>query len=492
MGAMFDVRLLAVAVLWLGWMEGASAQSPVENFIELEWSTLPDGSLGILPNPAVGDMPGTPPFPLFAPLLGEWNESLWKRLGHVAVRDPYTWVTLLAPGPRDGASTSLADRHLAVRGLETDGDLLALIDGRQPDGKAFQSGPVELDRLLAVRAAATRGLRLAREALEVLAADDSSGSFLARAARESAAELGGLRYSPTPPKLPPWRQRWRELPEDAALVLCVDNTRLPVAASLGTAMRRWTARGIRAEIDTVAGAVPPTVFAGAQMLTEWPGLLGYELARRFGNWRVHRTVAWLGADENEDAAFGVCIDGAFALVALAEGLRAERLDPRLSSGQLDLVGLPDDVRLAATSNWLSLGRGGGATGGDSLADELGAAGAGGDAAIWLHRRDGAAWPAARATAVKQLRWVTRFSTFTLRASFDPEVEVHFTGRPTDAAAMAEVHAWLASARAWAVGAGLGTHFAIERESGHVSVHWRVPDVSPLDALVRAVDAAPNR
>src|SRR5690606_37827633 len=94
-----------------------------------------------------------------------------------------------------------------------------------------------------------------------------------------------------------------------------------------------------------------TVWAGASMLAEAPGILPYEIARRFGNHRIARTVFAFRMDvAGRTAEPWAAFDGEFDVAALAAGLEATGLPFAKKGDQLTIVVSADlEVRVTPTT-----------------------------------------------------------------------------------------------------------------------------------------------
>ncbi len=318
--------------------------------IALEWHETENGSLGILPNPASGGEPGSPPYPLFGPLLGD-DQLLLRRLAS-ALRHPFTGVVLLAPGPGGGLGTTDPFLLLRARGIDTPAAAVALLRSPMPAGNHDKS---HLDRYHALAALAELDHRELRQLAEQVAAEPDTPAWLAQAALALAFSRGG----PEPPAAatpapPPLADRLRAIGGEMDLLLVVDVAELPPMAPIGRALRDSELRRTTAEIRDAGGSVSRAMLAGARTLADWPCLLGHELARRYGQWSVRRTVAGVQVGPQRTLFIDAWLDGAFDVARIHEGLRAEAIPCTVDGEVLTTESLPRH-RLRVARSWLHLG-----------------------------------------------------------------------------------------------------------------------------------------
>src|SRR5690606_26529725 len=111
-----------------------------------------------------------------------------------------------------------------------------------------------------------------------------------RAAAEAVAVLAGERWAPPAVELPPLASCLADCPFDPHVLIVVDQMRLPPPRALMALARAAGLAVTRTAIEAAGGTVSPAMWAGATMLAEAGGVLPYEVARRFGNHRIARTV----------------------------------------------------------------------------------------------------------------------------------------------------------------------------------------------------------
>ena len=247
-----------------------------------------------------------------------------------------TYLLMLCPGPSDVASLCSAENHFRWLGYGVEEtDLLPRLWG-EPDALA-QPTPRRgtLDRLLAVRLAASRGYRSALPALRKITATDGGDPILRRAALEAIALLEG---QPTPAVGPGTRTRRRGVgsPADELRV----HRRLPLrrharharlAAKGGRSIQAMARRGaIELAEGRLAPALPNTVrmMHISCMIGEGP----YEVARVFGNARLRRLVAGFSANPHPEGL--VVVDGLFSPTSISAGLEREGIEHELQDGVL--------------------------------------------------------------------------------------------------------------------------------------------------------------
>ncbi len=462
-----------------------TAQEESDPLFDVEWHVLEDGSLGITPSPSSGGAPGVID-PLFRGLHAD--PSLWGRIRFSLQRDPYTWLVLLAPGARDVASTTWAELDLAARGFADAAARIALLDGviaERPHGDG------EFLQLLAIRAASRSGVRTVREPIQRFASRDGLADGLRRAAKEALADLGG-RPLDEPPHLPPVsKERLVDLPSDSAVVIRIESLRLPPMDRLATAFRALSLRTTRYWIRQAGGgpATPP-MLAGGQFIADWPCLLGHELARRFGSWRVHRSVTAIGTH------FDVRLFGDFDPDAVAAG--CDRETPRVAfqrgKGGAVIVDLPDEYEWKVEHDrmrlWNSKPRVA-SPGGRDLADALDAAGVRDDDVLWIHRRSGVPWPECLSRN-DVLAWLRGFESCTVRVALDDGIDLRLVG-DVAAAELEGVRANVQLIADWLEDEGFGElDVAVSGES-RMSIRYRkdAPVVETLVAMIGAIEVWPG-
>ncbi|MGE0144835.1 MAG: hypothetical protein AB7I19_16070, partial [Planctomycetota bacterium] len=207
--------------------------------------------------------------------------------------------------------------------------ILDLIRGRA----AIEGGTVPaLPRLLAVRAVAARGFKPALGVLHAVNKTGVTDPFLAQAVRESIASLSGEALAPTIPVLPTLAVTLARIPDSVQAIVVVDHHRFPSASTLFSIGADAGDAVFRQVIENV-GPEEREILDTAIRYSTSGRALGYLIAKRFGNFRVHRSVMAVKFRETlaEQPYFQWYAEGEFDLDAMAAGfawaeLEVERKD----------------------------------------------------------------------------------------------------------------------------------------------------------------------
>ncbi|HEX5136754.1 MAG TPA: hypothetical protein VFY93_07275 [Planctomycetota bacterium] len=403
-----------------------------DELFETVWSVGDDGELMGWPNP-VGEviLDGNPQ-----------AVRVFDKNGLDACFEPlcaWAWGILLVPGPTDIASLCDPERHLK----KTNQNLFdeCLLMGVVPDamtGDRTDPDPgrrrIFLDTLLGWRVLGERRLKEGAEMLKDMAGAETLDPITRLAAADIAAELDGRK--PPMADLPPLDG----VPADADVLAVVDQRRIPRWREMWRIHRMKAIRGARRIWARVGPAITPSYYCTGQWALDRECEAFYELARRFGNARVHRTVLGLMLPEDANDLSGAKIlarcEGFFETDCFEVGCASRAVKhgrPRegaVSAQDLDFVVLMEPNRLLVSRNYAAPAAGGG------IPADLAKLGLGGDDAIWIHCRR---VPFADKLPVKGVE------TLTLRASFDGGVTVRCRAGFKDAesakAAAAEMERW---------------------------------------------------
>lgn len=412
--------LLALAAL-------ARAQNEV---YETVWIVGEDGELMGWPDPDAPDGMGgrkLTPFRVFDAGPGPCFEAMcgWVR------------PLLLAPGRCDVASLCDPERHLRKTNQNLFDEWLvmdfvaeSLANQRlDPAGRR-----VFLDAMLSWRVLESRGLKDGADMLKRLSEVECLDPITRLATAEIAATLEGRSLPAI--QLPPLDA----IPGDAGVLVVIDQRRIPRWREFWRLHRAWGIRKARQVMAFVGAAVTPADLCAAQWIMDRECEAFYELARRFGNARVHRTVLALrfpdDAAELSDAKFLLRCEGLFEVDRFKEGCAASGTRPAdgregtvsAQFGDVDVAMAPE--LLVVSRNYPAPPAGGG------IPEDLAKLGLGGDDAIWIHCRK---VPFADKLPVKGIE------TLTLRATFEGGVTVRCRAGFRDAeaakAAAAEMERW---------------------------------------------------
>jgi hypothetical protein len=213
------------------------------------------------------------------------------------------------------------------------------------------------------------------------------------------------------------------LPTDADVLVVIDQRRLPPWRDVWRLHRVWTVREMRQVIARVGAAVTSADLCDAQWFMDRESEGYYELARRFGNARAHRSVLALrfpeGSTALSAAKYLLCCDGLFETENFRLGCGACGVKPRdgpegavaAQFGDLDVTVAPE--RLVVSRGFAVPPAGAG------IPADLAKLGLGGDDAIWVH---------CRAVPFGELLPFTGLEALTVRVGFDGGVTLRAEGR----------------------------------------------------------------
>lgn len=290
-----------------------------------------EGRVLIAPDPLAGWTHDT-----FTPLVPERLDHVIANAGAMGL------ASYLFCGNTDVASLTDSTAFFARLGRDSDAEILQCIAGDEE-----QQQHSLLQRLLAIRVAQERPLKPAIGVLERLAKQEESDIHFRRAIDETLATLRGQTHD-APPQLPRLEDVLAEAPR-ADVHLCIDEFRLPAARPL---LRTAAAAGLeitRRVILNAGGSVSEKIWAGAHLIAEGAALIPYEVARRFGNARVHRVViaAQLPRQERDAPRIWAHLDGIFDVGAMRTGLTRANLEVRGSEDRIECA-IFDGIELVAT------------------------------------------------------------------------------------------------------------------------------------------------
>jgi len=289
---------------------------------ELQWKLDSEGRILIWPHPALG-----------AAAKGEADARPYMDSGpRLFARElPRTgllgMILYALPGTCDLAS--LGDGAYQFRKLNmpaTDAKLVERI-AAAPEGTAPLLRRAQLDRLLAVRIAQTRRLEAALPELTKLA-EHADDPFLQRAAIEARAAILGQ----APPALKV-AELPRDIPANADLLVFIDQTRVPRWTRLWHLAKKGGSLQARNMIVQLGTMVTVSDRAQGQMAMDLSLVLGYELARQFGNMRRHWTVIAARLAHGADGpAIWSETDGLFEPAALHNALKTHNVPSEFEDG----------------------------------------------------------------------------------------------------------------------------------------------------------------
>jgi hypothetical protein len=408
----------------------AVAAAAQDEFHETVWIVAEDGSLLGWPDPdAPGGMGGRElkPFAVFDATPGACFEHMcWQAR-----------ALLLVPGPCDLASLCDPERHLKKTNqvLFDEWLLMGISPGWMAKSRYDPAlRRAFLDGLLGWRVLGARGLKDAAPMLKDVADADGVDPITRLAAADIAAMLEGRELPAI--DLPPLDG----VPADAGILAVIDQRRIPPWRDVLRHHRTWGMRGARQIFARVGAAVTPADLCAAQWIMDRESEGFYEIARRFGNARVHRTVVALRFPEDAEGLSSAKIllrcEGLFEVDRFKAGCEASDVKPGAAAegaasaqfADVDVTVAPD--RLVVSRNYPAPAAGGG------IPADLAKLGCGGGDAIWIHCRK---VPFADRLPVKGVE------ALTLRVSFEGGVSVRCEARFKDAgaaeAAKGEMERW---------------------------------------------------
>ena len=336
----------------------AAAQDPVTDdpFSAIRWRLGDDGRVEIWPVRLQGaaDGWGTVGDPI-EPLCSPWTSL--GLLGRTAC---------LLTGDGDLLATTDTERFFDRLGVDDDGLVRLLGSPPRPD----TSRDARLRYRLAIHAAAERGLKPALGPLRRLLRNGSGidAACLAAAAEAEAVLTGEPRPDTGPRRaVPDVAAFLATVPRDVHVIAVVDQTRVPPPRTLFAIQRALHVMWARNTATSLGVTVPTTRAAETHRSAAGPGLLGYELARRYGDHRILRTCAAVRFRTSaapgvpSDAWIRARLDGTFDVAALRAGLEADGLDPGSAADTAELRTDTIRLRVAADHAIFEAGIGSGAT-----------------------------------------------------------------------------------------------------------------------------------
>jgi len=298
----------------------AIATLPGQDFLDLPWRANEAGQLEVQ-QPLLG-------FAMAKPQFGEWMPmfpSLFERdeftgvplLPQLLEHDAIAWLPLLVHGP--GGAAALDESELRLKKLG-----LGVMTNR---GAILDIEPDPLVDLLRVRHLASIELGATTWALRQFCRDEKRDAFVRAAAahallvRRSADDYdrdGARDVLPVRGGAAMLHAALERMPDRVDLVVGAHTAALPETAAAMVAWRtsrmRWTSS---ADMAT-GGSLSPAACTEGQLSSDRPGQLPYELAARFGNFRVDTVLVALRAEQGQ---WWIRLGGAFQPEKVAEGIR---------------------------------------------------------------------------------------------------------------------------------------------------------------------------
>ncbi|MCA8967635.1 MAG: hypothetical protein KDC48_22330, partial [Planctomycetes bacterium] len=306
----------AIVAILLG--AGLKAQ----DFIDLPWRLTADGRVEVQVGAApTGDTePSTgewlPMFPGLLPREPDGGDGFGETgtLGVIAL------VPLLFHGPGGAAAIDDASRRLQKLGIRVS-MLPASVSTTTPD---------PLLDLLRVRHIARGQTDLSDFALGAFLADEHRGEFVHAAAAQALLDRNGIGAKLHADAITAALQgrdgtvalqaAVERVPDIADLILVLHTAALPPATAALAAWRRAMQNEVGRTAREMGGSMSPAIIVRPQRAMDQPGQLPFELAVRFGNWRVDGAVIALRRGDVD--AWWFRLGGRFDPTKLATGLAA--------------------------------------------------------------------------------------------------------------------------------------------------------------------------
>lgn len=309
------------STLFAGVLLGAATNA--QDFIDLPWRLAADGRLevqvGAAPtgNTEWASQEWEPMFPDLLP--GEPDDTNgFGRPGDLGV---IALVPLLFHGPGGAAAIDDASLRLQKLGIRVS-MLPASVHTTTPD---------PLLDLLRVQHIARGEGAIADMALHAYLDDERRSAFVRAAAARALLDRGrkfgternaeaisaALAGRDGPTALQTALER---LPDDADLIVGIHTAAMPPATAALAAWRRRVHLGVSEIALTGGGSMSPAQLYPNQVLMDRPGQLPYELATRFGNWRVDYALIALRCSHAD--AWWFRLGGKFEPGRIANGLAA--------------------------------------------------------------------------------------------------------------------------------------------------------------------------
>ncbi|MCA8952321.1 MAG: hypothetical protein KDE27_22615 [Planctomycetes bacterium] len=317
-----------------------------QDIVDLPWRETDRGLLEV----RIGDPPTgsageeqRPPAEwrtMFPGLFAPWFDGTPSILGGIAGSPPFDALPLLLHGAGGAAALDEWARRLQKLGVRVSVDTAAM----------RRVAPDPLLDLLRVRHLESADTYAAMRVLVAYALDPARDPFTRAAAAEAVARSGMAAQMPEGAEVAARRldrpgaaglqSGSIRIPDDADLVIGLHSAALPSAAGLLTEWRRLQHLWLSSTVADQGESASPARFVDAQLRMDQPGQLPYELAARFGNWRVDYALFAVRCDAGNSCWFHLA--GAFQPQRLADGARAAGIE--------DVVCERGEVR-AALDGW---------------------------------------------------------------------------------------------------------------------------------------------
>ncbi|MEO6598095.1 MAG: hypothetical protein ABIP94_25400 [Planctomycetota bacterium] len=293
-----------------------------QDFVDLPWRQSETGRLEVrkLANAAGAREPQFGEWvPMFPGSFVRGENGVDAGEDELAAWGPFILLPLLVHG--DGGAAALDESSRRLRKLSLGQTVL-------PDA-LLQLRPDALVDLLRVRHLATSDLAVTFDALRSYATVGRRDAFVRAAAAQAYAEhavpLGWAASDEVD------RQRAKRngaaalqsalarMPDDVDLVLGVHGAAMPGAAAALAAWRTCMLGYLSTVALASGGSMSPAQYCVGQLALDRPGQLPYELATRFGNWRVDHALIALRHGERDQWWFQ--LGGVFQPARIVQGLR---------------------------------------------------------------------------------------------------------------------------------------------------------------------------
>jgi len=305
---------------------------PGQDFLELPWRVNDKGLLevqqGVPPTGGGNQLQYANWFPMFPGLFEKGFDGEAAGFGELPSLGPMVVLPLLLHGDGGAAAIVEAKHRMQKLGIRVAIDRAAMHSVR----------PDPLLDLLRVRRMDEAGVPSALSVLLDYAEDPRRDVFVRAAAASFLKRHDvGDRFT----GLGEWRKSLTRrngaaalqaglsrLPDDADVVLGIHCAAIPSLSRLLVAWRKFVLRYSSFASIHGGGNLSPGVLAGVQRRFDLPGQLPYELAVRFGNWRVDYAL-FAGRWGSDDGCW-LHLGGVFQPALLAKGLRDAGCEAELS------------------------------------------------------------------------------------------------------------------------------------------------------------------
>lgn len=257
-------------------------------------------------------------------------------------------MLLVCAGDSDLASLTDAVNFFERREGGEDVGILRTLARRPQEGDGSHH---DLLRILAVRAAERTGLKPAIGLIKRTLQEKDLDQDLREACEDAMAGLNGDPRPVRVREVVSLEESLADVPAEAGAVICVNNSTMPPSGALQAFFRRSSERASDRAMEIYGEN--PEIAAQIQRGTRVTAItanIGYVLAQRIGNARIHRLVLAMKFKERFETVpdFFIRIDGEWDLARVAQFVRDQHMIVEGDDHAITVGGIPDySVRLTS-------------------------------------------------------------------------------------------------------------------------------------------------